>query len=898
MAAADFDEGADPLGSMDLEDEQLLANLGHHPLLERVQAQLLEQLAKRQDRVEEELREQKEDETQLAARREELGVELYGVQQRLAKLQMTLEESTASAEAVAHVRTRAEADLATFREGYAKRREQVAAQEARMEELRSELDGVTDALREARKFAEEQKGQVAVARRETYKAEAEVTGAEKRKAEQDDGIDDLSERVKRLGEKLAVLEAQVGSQRRDAAAAEETLREAAGEAEEIEAEKRQLLGQWRSLLVELGRRDRALEECAKVLREQEQHTLSLGAEENNTARAISKAQDAAAALAEVREREEGVIRFCETSRASLLRQQEALMHRQEMLKASLESADAEDGRLRTSCDALRKQVSDLERDIGLAQKRRQAAESGREADESAQVTARKAARNLAKGTRQLLDLIHKKELDKAETENQLARARVEGIEAATEVDSLRETLSRVEADLRDKEALVAKYELEIRQRHDAIEKKSSVVDRLNRKFDAATRNLPEEEHTGPLQATAHNLAKKIAETRAQVDTLQRRWLGDQSALVEASADAEDKAAQLRELQAQRVLMDQKRLRLERAVAAQRADTADLKASMARMRDDMERISGLIAKNDGLRKRLEESTFAAETDFVEGLKEAESASVAAEADVGRLKEAKARLLEDVLEAERQGAMLEKKLKLEREMQEALDPSVGESEVQAMQREIHRMRLRLDALKRDQERLVKDLQRAVQMREDISVRFRSRMTGKDPKAGGLTKAGAGKRAVVLRKQVKERRAATARLAGALEGARAELDRQEARVAEEEAAIAALEDEVEGVQAGVNAAVYDKQKGVETLATLEDVHEGLLGEAQHAAAVLEAAGSAAAAGLRDEEADAAAAEAMEAAAEHREAIREAVREVQADLPELAEVLERVHALTSLLD
>jgi len=891
----DYDEAAgmmDPLGEMDLEDEQLLANMGHHPLLERVQAQLKAQLASRKDRVEEELREHSEEASQLAARREQLGVELYGVQQRLAKLQVSLEESSASTEAVAHVRSRAEADLATFRDGYAKRREQVAGQEARLEDLRSELDGVTDALREARRFAEEEKGKVAVERRATYKAESEVIAAEKRKADQDETIDDLSERVKRLGEQLAVLEAQVAAQRRDAAAAEETLREASGESEEIEAEKRQLMSQWRSLLVELGRRDRALEECGGVLRGQEELMLSLSAEETNTGRAISKAQDVAAGLAEIREREEGVVRFCETTELAIHRQHEALQQRHDMLRASLESADAEDGRLRTACERLQKQVTDLEREIGIAQKRRQAAEGGREADESAQVTARKAAKNLAKGTREVLELIHRKELERAEMENQLARARVESIEASAEVEALRDELSQVEADLKEKEGLVAKYEVEVRQRHDAIEKKSAVVDRLNRKFEAATKDLPEEEHTGPLQATVHNATKRIGETRTEVDALQRRWLAEQTALVEASSDADDKGAQLRELQSQRVLMEQKRLRLERAVQGQRAETAELTASMSRMRDDMERISSLIAKNDGLRRKLADATFAAETDFVVGLREAEEASVTAEAEVARLKEAKAALLEDVLEAERQGTMLEKKLQLEREMQEALDPTVGESEVQAMQREIHRMRMRQEALKRDQERLVKDLERAVRMREDISVRFRARKAGKDPKAGAMTKAGATKRAVVLRRQVKERRAATARLERALEDATAEREGKEEEAARAEEEVAELEEEVEAVQAGVNAAVYDKQKAVEAKATLEDVLAGLRAEERRAET------RAATAAADDGDDDEGAAAAVTDAQQERAAIRQAVREVQAELPELAEVLERVHRLTSILD
>ena len=54
-----------------------------------------------------------------------------------------------------------------------------------------------------------------------------------------------------------------------------------------------------------------------------------------------------------------------------------------------------------------------------------------------------------------------------------------------------------------------------------------------------------------------------------------------------------------------------------------------------------------------------------------------------------------MLVDTTEAQKQAALLEKKIALERETQKALDPEVGAAEVRAMQREIHRMRLRYAA-----------------------------------------------------------------------------------------------------------------------------------------------------------------------------------------------------------
>jgi hypothetical protein len=51
-------------------------------------------------------------------------------------------------------------------------------------------------------------------------------------------------------------------------------------------------------------------------------------------------------------------------------------------------------------------------------------------------------------------------------------------------------------------------------------------------------------------------------------------------------------------------------------------------------------------------------------------------------------------------------------------------VGMAEAAEMEREIHRMRLRLESLLRTQEKLVKDMELAIDKRESISLRFKAK------------------------------------------------------------------------------------------------------------------------------------------------------------------------------
>lgn len=95
--------------------------------------------------------------------------------------------------------------------------------------------------------------------------------------------------------------------------------------------------------------------------------------------------------------------------------------------------------------------------------------------------------------------------------------------------------------------------------------------------------------------------------------------------------------------------------------------------------------------------MDNENFNIEAEFKEKLKELEKESVKLEIEIDRLKEEKADLLSEIVESERQILLWERKIQLEKEMQEALDPTIGQSEIQDLKKEIHRMELRLEDLR---------------------------------------------------------------------------------------------------------------------------------------------------------------------------------------------------------
>jgi len=79
------------------------------------------------------------------------------------------------------------------------------------------------------------------------------------------------------------------------------------------------------------------------------------------------------------------------------------------------------------------------------------------------------------------------------------------------------------------------------------------------------------------------------------------------------------------------------------------------------------------------------------------------------------------LQNIVEAERQLLLWERKIQLEKEIQSALDPEIGQTEIKSLKKEIHRMELRLEEVRKRQEQTIHEMERSVYKREMIQVKY---------------------------------------------------------------------------------------------------------------------------------------------------------------------------------
>ena len=176
-----------------------------------------------------------------------------------------------------------------------------------------------------------------------------------------------------------------------------------------------------------------------------------------------------------------------------------------------------------------------------------------------------------------------------------------------------------------------------------------------------------------------------------------------------------------ERRTQKSILEQKKMRLDNQVQSHEKEIRQLEVAKKNLDFEMNKLNDLFYKNTDLQEKLKNDNFNIENEFKQKLKELENESIRLENNISNLKEQKADVLAEIVEAERQILLWERKIQLEKEMQDHLDPSIGQTEIVAMKKEIHRMELRYEQLRKKQEEMIKDMERSMFKRETIQLKY---------------------------------------------------------------------------------------------------------------------------------------------------------------------------------
>ncbi|XP_015749660.1 PREDICTED: coiled-coil domain-containing protein 40-like [Acropora digitifera] len=303
----------------------------------------------------------------------------------------------------------------------------------------------------------------------------------------------------------------------------------------------------------------------------------------------------------------------------------------------------------------------------------------------------------------------------------LQRQRIQAIE--TEIEGYRKSISKAQEQNEQITLMHNKIEADISMVKKLMALSKNKQEVLKTEYSKYTRTLHETEQQLSRAETEVTLKdNELATLRKQIERefLEKIKVEDNIMEKMRSQLTLDKAAQYTKKVTDKLRRRATELVFAGEINSHNGEMQDIQRNIRSMQNDMTKLNTLITKESGLKENLQQGTVLMESDFIQALKEAEGESITMQNQIDALNEEKERLLNSLVEAERQIMLWEKKTQLAREAKNAVDFEYGQGEIKAMKAEIHRMQVRYSQLMRQQEKMIQDMEKSVVRREVIITR----------------------------------------------------------------------------------------------------------------------------------------------------------------------------------
>jgi chromosome segregation ATPase len=603
---------------------------------------------------------------------------------------------------------------------YEQKKEEADEQLKKVLRAQEELNQLNRTLKQVEEYNEVMKGEIATTRRAAYNVEEGVVNLEREKKKQDLLIDSMNEEIKRLNDNKTLYQAQLISQKEETAAARNTLKEASLEIDKVIMSKNTLLSDWKNSIKDMKYKDTAFQSLKDLVKEKKKEIVRIDVEIVGAKKEIKAEQNISERLHD-RQAKYGMERnFLEEKRNQINDEIKRLEEQEKMLKKSQNSTKDELQRLDIERSDVQHQMSTLEKSIITLHSKTKKLRDDIVDYASKQKTIEKSSANLNKQTESMYGDINKKEVEIEDIANEISRVKIDVLNTKTQNELLENKFKSLKEELDAKEKEVKKNEDMINKNLADIQKKQLEVDKLNKQLGELSKS-DKQDSAVPLVAKRNKIEKEINEREEQIDNIKKEWISNQTKFVNNQHTLQENQGINDQYKTKRIILEQKKMRLNQNFDSQNKQIRQLEIALKNLDFDMNKLNDTFSDNLDKQKNLKNENFNLENEFVQKLKELENDSIKLENNIQNLKEEKADILAEIVEAERQILLWERKIQLEKEMQDTLDPNIGQSEIVAMKQEIHRMELRYEQLKKKQEQMIKDMERAVFKRETIQLKY---------------------------------------------------------------------------------------------------------------------------------------------------------------------------------
>ncbi|KAM4585269.1 coiled-coil domain-containing protein 40 [Odontesthes bonariensis] len=716
-SAEDMEDEESPQEQEEEEEDFIIID-PEHPLVRRFQGALSNLFRKQLERGKSELYEKIGFEREDDDRNQEVLVDMFRVQEHLATVQKRLEDihqTKADAEAK---RQQAHDQLEVVKSRYSNISSQNSQAQAEVTKLHALLDRFLQHLLITQGHIEDLHFKVKTVNNFRHKAAAEKTQAEERKLKQDLYVERLTKEMERLTQQIAMYEAQASAQAEETRAAKEALSEAEMKMELHLMGHKQLVQQWNRSLMARRRRVEASDSMQDVRFVEHQVNL-LDREIESYKKSFIAEQEKNETLTQQLSWSE---MDCATSE-KLISQKRA---QQEALQADYSTCLRIVHETERTLTALTKETGTYQTELNIQRRQLEKESCVRlELEDKImtymqkKLTHNKAAKYSQQLTAKTAALKNKKMHHLQQLENEVLSVKLEKQKVEQHVSQLALTQQTLDEEVAKLNKLLNLSQAKFSSFVQLIEQKQATVSICNSKISQIVASTGNED-LSPQHIKVQQIMAHIEELAAQINNNHQLWMTQQGTLVGLNQEIEADSREMRKLQMDYTGMQQRKIRLESQIELEEREEAELESNSRMLRRDLVKLNTLLSKNQELSQALDEENTLMETDFLHRIKEAEWKSVNMQMKLSETQEEKERLLNCLVEAERQIMLWEKKTQILKETRSVVDSELHEGEIKKMKAEIHRMELRVSLLTKQQEQLMRESEAVVAKRETLILR----------------------------------------------------------------------------------------------------------------------------------------------------------------------------------
>ena len=254
-----------------------------------------------------------------------------------------------------------------------------------------------------------------------------------------------------------------------------------------------------------------------------------------------------------------------------------------------------------------------------------------------------------------------------------------------------------------------------------LEKKQSEMEQLNKIYGELIQNR-KDDNEGEFEVAINKLQKKIKELRKDIRNKEVEWLTKNQELIRKENILNNLTEEVVDKRSKRMNLDRKKMKLNEKYSIHEKEVKDIEISLKQLRDnEMGKFSKLLEKNINTNENLEHQIFDINIKFKEKLTNLENESVKLEMEIEVLREEKADILAQIIEAERQITVWERKIELQEQLQKIIKPETGRKEIDEMKNYINKQKTVYKKLISEQEGVIKNMEKSVQRRDYIKVKY---------------------------------------------------------------------------------------------------------------------------------------------------------------------------------